>query len=303
MHIEYLSASRANVYIGCPFRYFLQYHIKLPELGKPTIHTEKGSAAHASLEHFAKGGDHLASLKDYYSESRLWELDGRPKGFIHPVAKACDSCKWLVEANGTRICSIAKRNVQDFEGCPKPNFEDDLKLVESVINKKNSVLKRKIIGAEVPFDMKISNFKAVGYIDLITEIDEETIEVRDYKTGQRGKTVDDAFKDLQMRLYSIIAKILYPQYSYVLMTLDYVRTRPVTVSFSKEDDAKTIAYLDELYTKIKNSVDPPRITSHECNWCVGYEKCTKIRETFMKDGKFVMPPAVRPPEEKKNDVV
>jgi RecB family exonuclease len=298
MHIEYLSASRGDVFIGCPFRYFLQYHLKLPELGKPTIHTEKGSAAHSSLENFAKGSDHIKALQDYYAETKLWELDERPKGFVHPVAKSCDSCKWLVEAAGTKICTIANRNVADFEGCPKPNFEDDLKLVESVINKKDSALKRKIIGAEVPFDMKISNFKVKGYIDLITEIDEETIEVRDYKTGQRGKTVDDAFKDLQMRLYSAVSKILFPQYKYVLMTLDYVRTKPVTVSFSTEDDAKTIAYLDELYIKIKNSVDPPRVKSFKCDWCVGYEKCGQIRETFMKDGKFVMPPAVRPPEEK-----
>lgn len=296
MIIDYLSASRLDLFINCPFRYLLQYHLKLPELRQDTIATHKGSAVHEALELHVKGEDYQEVLRKYYEEHKVWEYDNRsPKrGFPHPVEKKCDTCQWAINDKVGRTatrCSIAGRFISDFDGCPKPNFEDDLMLTSATINNEDSVLNRKIIGAEVPFDMEFEGFKVRGFIDLITELDSETLEVIDYKTGTYTKNGDDAFKDLQMRIYSMIAKILYPQYKHVLMTLYYLRKRPVTVVFSEEDDAKTKAFLKDAYAMITNSVDPPRKKSFKCNWCVGYDKCGEIRKQYLDDkGNFVLPP-------------
>lgn len=298
MRIEYLSASRLNVWIDCPFRYFLQYHISLPELREDTIHTLKGNAVHETLEKYVKGDkDYEKLLKDYYAETKLWELDNRSerRGFPHPVDKDCEECQYAIYSNTGVICSIAKRNISEFDGCPRPNFEDDLNLTKATISKDNSVLNRKIIGAEVEFDKEYDGFKVRGYMDLVTEVDEETLEVRDYKTGTYTKKTDEAFKDLQMRIYSLIAKEMFPQYKYVLMTLDYLRKQPVTVIFGPEDDEKTRTFLQDAYKKITESVNPPRKKSFKCNWCVGYDECGKIRESFCnEDGEFIMPePVIR----------
>lgn len=292
MIIEYLSASRLDLYLSCPFRYFLQYHIKLPELREQTIATHKGSAVHEALEHHVKGRDYEEVLKEYYAEHKVWEFDDRKagRGFPHPVEKNCANCKWAVHKGKTTTCSVAQRLVDDFDGCPKPNFEDDLKLTYDTINKEDSYLNRKIIGAEVPFNMDFEGFRVRGFIDLVTEVDEETLEVVDYKTGNYTKNGEDAFKDLQMRIYSMVIKILYPQYKYVLMTLYYLRKRPITVIFTKEDDEKTKQFLESSYKKIVESVNPPRQKSFKCNWCVGYEECGKIRESFLgENGEFKMP--------------
>jgi RecB family exonuclease len=292
MIIEYLSASRLDVYMSCPFRYFLQYHLKLPELKGQTIATHKGSAVHEALELHVKGEDYEKVLKDYYAQYKVWEFDNRKpgRGFPHPVEKKCDTCQWAAHKGKTTTCSIAQRLVTDFDGCPKPNFEDDLKLTSTTINKEDSVLNRKIIGAEVPFNMTFDKFKVRGFMDLVTEVNETTMEVLDYKTGNYTKNGKDAFKDLQMRIYSMVAKILYPQYDYVLMTLYYLRKRPVTVIFSREDDEKTKQFLGDSYEKIIASIDPPRQKSFKCTWCVGYEECGKIREKFLDgDGNFCMP--------------
>lgn len=293
MRIEYASASRLNVWMDCPFRYFLQYHLKLPELRQETIHTRKGNAVHETLEKYVKGEkDYEKLLKEYYAETKLWTLDNRNerRGFPHPVAKDCDECPYAIfSANGI-ICSIANRNVSEFDGCPRPNFEDDLRLTTQTITKPNSVLNRKIIGAEVDFEKEYEGFKIRGFMDLVTEVDEETMEVRDYKTGTYTKKTSEAFKDLQMRIYSLVAKELFPQYKYVLMTLDYLRKQPVTVIFGPDDDEKTRSFLNEAYKKISESVNPPRKKSFKCSWCVGYEECGKIRESFCNDdGEFIMP--------------
>lgn len=294
MKIEYLSASRLNVFIDCPFRYFLQYHLELPELKQDTLATHKGKAVHETLDKYVKGSkDYVKELKDYYSNTKLWELDRRNerRGFPHPVEKDCGECRHAIFSSKGVICSIAKRNVEEFEGCPKPNFEDDLKLVKQTIHGEDTVLNRKIIGAEVEFNKHYEGFKVRGFMDLVTEIDEETLEVRDYKTGTYTKKTEEAFRDLQMRIYSLIAKELFPQYKYVLMTLDYLRKQPVTVIFGPEDDEKTREFLQDAYKKISEAKNPPRKKSFKCNWCVGYDKCGKIRESFLdENGEFVMPP-------------
>ena len=210
MIIEYLSASRLNTYIDCPFKYFLQYHINHPDLRGDTIHTHKGSAVHEALELYVKEDpDYVKHLKDYYAKHRVWEFDNRKpnRGFPHPIEKDCENCKWLAGGN---ICSIANRSIEDFEGCPKPNFEDDLKILEHTITRPDSVLNRKIVGAEVAFEKEYEGFKVRGFMDLVTEIDKETLEVRDYKTGNYTKNTDGSFKDLQMRDYSIVDKELVP---------------------------------------------------------------------------------------------
>ncbi len=297
MIIEYLSASRLDVYQSCPFRYFLQYHLKLPELKTQSIATHKGSAVHEALELHVGGEDYEKVLKDYYAKYKVWEFDDRKpnRGFPHPVEKNCDTCQWAIYDKAGRtetICSIAQRSILDFDGCPKPNFEDDLKLTKGVIHDENSVLNRKILGAEVAFNKEFDGFKVRGYMDLVTEIDEDTIEVLDYKTGNYTKNGEDAFKDLQMRIYSMVAKMIFPDYKYVLMTLAYLRKRPVTVIFTKEDDAKTHDFLQEAYKKITDSSNPPRRKSFKCNWCVGYDECGKIREQYLdSNGNFVMPEA------------
>lgn len=292
MIIEYLSASRLNTYIDCPFRYFLQYHLQLPELKGDSIATHKGSAVHEALEFYVtKDKDYVKHLKAYYAKHKVWEFDNRKpgRGFPHPVNKECSSCEWYTGD----ICTIADRNTNDFDGCPKPNFEDDLALVKRAITRPDSVLNRKIIGAEVAFEKEYEGFKVRGFMDLVTEVDEKTLEVRDYKSGNYTKNTDMAFKDLQMRIYSMVAKELFPDYDYVVMTLDYLRKVPVSVIFSREDDEKTRQFLKDSYVKIANASSPIRKKSFKCSWCVGYDVCGKIKDNYRdENGQFVLPEAV-----------
>lgn len=317
MYIKYLSASSLNTYKDCDFKYFLQKHLKIPELSQPTIYTEKGLAVHETLEAWGKEDGQDDATKDYlkrllqaYQEKQHWKLDAREphKGFPHPYPKSCDTCPWAQSNAGTTICTIANKLIADVEGCPRPNFEDDLKLVEKVLStkgKKHPLIENKIIGVEVPFDLEFNvgtdnYYRILGYIDLVTEIDEDTIEVRDYKTGNWAKTYDQAFNDPQMRIYSIAAKKLFPSYKYVIMTLDYLRKQPVTVIFSEEDDRESHKALQKYFKEIQQNEDPQRKKSFMCRFCIGYDKCGEYRRKFLNDkGKFILPPPAT--EEKEED--
>lgn len=297
MIIDYLSASRADLFVSCPFKYFLKYHMDLDELNADSIAAQKGSAVHYALEHYVKEGLKidvaLEKLIAYYAGTELWKLDDRKpgKGWKHPVEKDCANCKWASKNKTGFFCQIAKKDTSELDGCPGPNFDDDWIYTQIAINRNKDVYARKLIGTEVPFDLTFGELKIHGFMDLVTEITPDMIEVRDYKSGNYAKDTDEAIIDLQMRIYSLAAKTAFPQYQYVVMTLDYLRKSPVSVIFGPEDDAKTLSYIVDLFNKIKDSKDPPRIKSFKCNWCVGYDRCGKMRESFLnKDGNFIMPP-------------
>lgn len=287
MYIDYLSASRLNVYIDCPLRYFLEYHICLPELKRDTIAAAKGSAVHDVLEKFALGDkNYTENLKHNYAKHKIWELDDRKpgRGFPHPMTKNCKNCNW----NNGEICSIAKNNISEFSGCPAQNFEDDLTLTTNTLKK--DVFSRKILGVEQEFLKEYEGFKVKGYIDIVTEIDKDTIEIGDYKTGSFTKSTEEAFMDVQLRIYSLVGKTLFPSYKYALMTLHYLRKSPITVIFDESDDEKTKKFLKESYAKISSAVNPIRKKSFKCSWCVGFENCAKFKEQYMVDGEFILPP-------------
>lgn len=312
MYIKHLSASTADQYINvCEFKVFLQKHLKLPELSQQTIYTSKGLAVHETLEDWVgKPGevpqkDYVARLKKFYQENKPWKMDNRRlgKGFPHPWAKSCEGCPWATVSGNTLTCSIANEVVDTLEGCPRPNFEDDLRLVEMRTVDPNSPLhKYKILAVEHAFTKDLGGFNIHGYIDLIVEKDPDTLCVIDYKTGNTTKNTEKAFKDFQMRIYSLVAKLDFPGYKNVEMTLDYLRKKPISVIFDEDDEKDTLDCLKKVWRRIENNNDPKIMPQYLCNFCVGLERCREIRAGFMKKGKFIMPPPT-PSEDEKNDPV
>lgn len=309
MRCTHATASRIKSYKNCEFKYALEYHLMYPPMKTGNIYAEKGSAVHVALEKWARAKlglednadvDYEKVLKEYYAETQLWKLDNRDvgKGHPHPVEKSCESCPWATKDNK---CEISNRPIENTEGCPRPNFEEDLELTEKSLSRegynplrlvKNAfgeeVFEKKILGVEHKFEMELGGVKVRGVMDLVFEDDEDTIEVCDYKTG-RAMSYNKACKDPQVRIYGAVARILWPQYKYVLVTLHYLKTRPVTVSLSAEDDEKTIMSLQNNFREISENKHPRRVKNWLCNYCVGYDECGKIYDALRVDGKFRLP--------------
>jgi RecB family exonuclease len=316
MDISALSPSRVNTVKDCELKYFLSYHIRLPEAKASNIYGLKGSAVHESLEYYVnslrvdrnpelaeelKGktnADYVQVLKDYYAETELWKLDDRegmrgkkPKGWPHPVEKNCEVCPW---ASKDSICTIAKKPMKTVEGCPRPNFEDELEMADwTVKDEENSIFDNKIIEAEAEFNLEIGDgVKLRGIIDLVVESDEDTLEIIDYKSGNSTKSYNAALTDPQMRIYSMVAKILWPGYKTYVTSLYYIRKkRMVSCVFSEEDDKGTLKAVQKHWDKIKTNTNPyrPQRSFWLCNFCVGYDNCKKIVDNHTVKGRFVLP--------------
>jgi len=317
MDLSALSPSRINTFKDCELKYFLQYHLRLPESRESNIYGEKGTAGHECLEFYGNhirvqrdpslagelegkiNSDYVQVLKDYYAKTELWKLDdregmrgGKPKGWPHPVEKNCEACPWATKDG---ICEIANKPFKIVEGCPRPNFEDDLAIVDWTINTKEyPIFENEIIGTEVEFHLTLEGGVEVrGVIDLVVKIDDNTIEIIDYKTGNSTKSYNAALTDPQMRIYSMVAKLLWPDFDTYITTLYYVRKkRMVTCVFSKDDDKGTFKATARHWSNIKANDEPyrPQRPFWLCNFCVGHDTCGKIKDKFKdKRGRFILP--------------
>lgn len=305
MDCSALSPSRISTYKNCEFKYFLEYHLRYPDALGDNIYGIKGTAAHDALEYYVNfliGKKEKSSqnyeqvLKDFYSETELWKLDDRPyhKGFPHPVEKNCEACPWATKDS---YCSIAQIPFKDVEGCPRPNFEDDLEIVRSTIESDEYPIyeNNKLLCAEQEFKITLEGgAKIRGKIDLVVErLDQEgCLEIIDYKTGNSTLSYEAARAHPQTRIYSLVAKRLYPDYSTYMTTLYYNRRkRMVSCVFTDEDDKDTLRAINKKWEEIRSNEDParPRSSFWLCNFCIGHEHCGVIKSSLTKNGKFKLP--------------
>lgn len=102
-----------------------------------------------------------------------------------------------------------------------------------------------------------------GTIDLVTEIDDETIEIVDYKTGQRKDWATNEKKDYkklcndkQLMLYYYVAKKMFPN-KHIILTIYFLRDGgPYSICFDEEDIPRIEKMLRENFEDIKQNKLP-----------------------------------------------
>lgn len=126
-----------------------------------------------------------------------------------------------------------------------------------------------------------------GTIDLIVELDSNTIEIIDYKTGRKvdwatGEeiTYHNLQKNFQLRQYHLASTILYPQYEHILSTIYYVNhNAPFTLSFGRSDIPETLEMIKTKFERIKNTKIPELTRSWKCR-----RFCHQGTSTFEETG-------------------
>jgi hypothetical protein len=114
-----------------------------------------------------------------------------------------------------------------------------------------------------------------GTIDLITQVNESTLEVIDWKTGKRldwatgqEKTLEKLYKDPQLKIYHYALSKLYPQYDHIIMSINFINDGGAfSMCFDKSDLSSTENLIRKKFEEIKNCTKP-RLSK---TW-----KCTKL---------------------------
>jgi len=275
MQIYQSSSSAIQTYEFCAFKYFMSKILKMEDsAGKAAL---QGSIVHQVFEWMSK-----LKRKNKTHIDPMWLLD-----------RAWDMhVKQNPHIDIRRITS--RGECADFKKC-RICVETILSDVEY-----NPYTMSKIIDGEKWFSLEMpgeewqtldrqgnkQQFALRGFIDLVREIDKDTIEIIDWKTGKRmdfySREPIDAIsliKAIQPRLYHMASTELYPQYKNVILTFYYIGDGgPITISFNIDDIPLTLASIWTSFDRIKKDTLLRRNRSWKCRMC-SYNKndiCTKV---------------------------
>jgi ATP-dependent helicase/DNAse subunit B len=118
-----------------------------------------------------------------------------------------------------------------------------------------------------------------GTIDLVTEIDKDTVEVIDWKTGRRldwasgeEKTYAKLNSDPQLLLYNYAISKLFPNYKQSIMSIFFIKDGgPFSICFDSVDQQLFLKMLKNRFKEICANNAPRPISEDRSNW-----KCTKL---------------------------
>jgi len=252
-----LSATRVNTFLQCKQRYWFSYEERVEKLSNPVF--KLGLACHDTLEKAGRvwkkndlqkfSQEQIEELLVYYDEASV--NHGIEDYADHLVGKDIVKSKLSKFKIGERIVGIEDKF--GFEGAQVITTEKGVELI--------------------------------GAIDKTVEIDANTIAIVDYKTS---KTIPDADKlrtDIQLSMYDLVARKLYPQYSKVILCLDMLRTGDLVYTYRTDSERVDFEdYLFEVHTQMSNLTkeDAKPSINFLCAWCDHTNVCSKYQELCLK---------------------
>lgn len=219
--LEKYSFSKLSSWHQCKYGYYQKYIEH--KSGEGNAFSSYGSFVHEILEKYAKG------------EYRLWDLPSIYEwGFDAAIKEKFPWNKYknLRQSYHDEGLTFLKK----FQG-----YDD-----------------YKILGVEQGFEIQISDWTLIGYIDLIFEDDGEIV-IRDYKSKAEFKN-DKELKEYarQMYLYSTYVKKEYGKFPKELQFLNFRKTmEPKIIAFDEDDYNEAIEWANNTVREIRNAFAYP----------------------------------------------
>jgi hypothetical protein len=255
MKISTGSYSSFASYKFCNFQFYLNKILQL-QGGMKGKSAAQGSIIHTTLEYMSKFKKHGRTDIDPF-----WILDKAFDRHKHPELR---------------------RETSRGEAADYRKLKES---IQTILNDKNyNPYNLDILDSEKWFELEFpgdewlvdgQSFKMRGFIDLIHKIDEETIEIVDFKNGIKrefGSLKDKDFmalmKDIQPRLYHLVSTLLFPEYKNILTTFYYINEDgPTTLCLSNEDIITTIDFIYSFFDSVRKNKLIKRNKGWHCRMC------------------------------------
>lgn len=204
-------------------------------------------------------GDIFKRAYDYYSSQEkspnIWKPADR---------RDCENFVWMVLDYKGGLYDPRRKNIFDVEH----RFEIEIKEPWAQYSYIMSD------GSEISGNLAIK-----GTVDLVLNVDGDTLEVVDWKTGQRfdwGKKRVKGYAELQqdpqLMLYYYALSKMYPNIKHIMLTIFFVRDGgPFTLCFDEQDLKKTELMIERRFREIRNSEQPILIDPSHKDF-----KCSKL---------------------------
>lgn len=268
----------------CPMQYFIEYNlgIRSPSNQK----ADKGTIVHKVLEILAHIKLCNQQKEPIYVDDIIGKIDTKKYNlddiieqvynyysstFKHHTwtAKDYKDCRlWVNKALSDHDTNFDPRNRDILQ--PEQHFD-------IVIEKPWAYYKYKIKN-----DILEGYLALKGTIDLITKVNDDTIEIIDWKTGRRldwatgqEKTLEKLQNDPQLRLYHYAVSRLYPKMEHIIFTINFINDGGAfSVCYDKNDLPKTEDMIRQKFNAIKDTQIPQLNKSWKCTKLCHFGKTT-----------------------------
>lgn len=244
--VQRYSYSRLYKYENCPKQYRFGYEERakpLPEQGFSP--RRSGTAAHAVAEDLVRG---------HVRDGKRCALD-------------CEEIPDLLRKHWAK---------QELPGQAK-EFGDALGWLRKWAQSEGLLDYRSVLGIEKKFEIQIGDVPVLGFIDRVDKVDADTVEIIDYKTGVSLFDKSELDHGLQLSIYAIAARELYPWARNVRLVYAMLRhgVRQVAARTPAQLEA-TRHYIRSLVSVIEASRKAnrwPAKLNQNCGYCDFRDRC------------------------------
>jgi putative RecB family exonuclease len=242
----HLSYSRLIRFEQCPLSFKLHYIEKAE--AEPSLPLVFGKTIHAVLERLLREVIHQ-ELSGALSEDRALELYREA---------------WTV--SGLTGLDV---------------FSEGFAMVREFVREQGVINHRDVLAIEEEFHLPVGPFDVLGFIDRVDWVDDETIEIIDYKTNHLLFTRDELDSSMQMSLYEVAVRSLWPWVKKVKLTFWMLRHGlRQTTTRTPEQLAAALAYVQGLGEQTEKATEYlPRINLN-CCYCDHRKGCPAYAEAL-----------------------
>jgi len=283
--VTYFRSSSYNTHSMCEQQYFMEY--VLGWRGPSGQKADKGTIVHKVLEI-------LAVIKKAQQDNTTNIINDDIIGDVNISNYNLNTIIEKVYKHYSESNSHHKWSLKDYKDCHSWVYKA-IEFNNGMFDPRN----RFILCPEQHFDIEIKkpwsyysydtmdgklegNLAIKGTIDLITLVNDSTIEIIDWKTGRRldwatgqEKTQEKLEKDPQLRIYHYAISHLYPHIDHIIFSIYFINDGgPFSICFDKSDLPKTEDMLRQKFEIVKNTKRPKLKKSWMCNKLCHFGKTT-----------------------------
>lgn len=235
----HLSYSRLSRYEACPLSYRLHYLDK--QSAEPGLPLRFGKLVHAVLEVLVR--EHVTDERmGPLSEDRAIELFRQG---------------WATEG----LVGIEP-------------FEEGLAILRRFVVDQGIVDHRDVLAVEKEFRLPVGPFTVLGYIDRVDRLGDDGIEIIDYKTNRMLFGRDEVDASLQMSLYEVAVRRIWPWAKRVKLTFWMLRHGlKQETSRTPEQLADALTYVETVGQQTETATEFPARINPNCTWCDHKRNC------------------------------
>jgi RecB family exonuclease len=243
---EHLSYSRLTRFESCPLSYRYHYIDKLTS--EPGMPLRFGKVVHAALER---------QLREVIDQEKTGPLDDERAVTLFSEAWAAEQLTGVHE------------------------FGEGVAIVRAFVRAQGVIDHRDVLAVEKEFRLPAGPFTVVGFIDRVDRIDDETIEVVDYKTNRQLFTREEVDTSLQLSLYEIAVRRMWPWAKKVRLTFAMLRHGVrMTTTRTEEQLTAALRYAETIGRMTEEATDFPARVSGNCVYCDHRAHCSAYADAL-----------------------